>query len=174
MEKTMSGICIAGRTIPELCFEQAFQIAQALSREKNGSRPSICHELHELTQKAKISEIRAIRGKETGGGQKRARSGLRRRQACPEEPKGRGLGTALDSGLSGLGEGMATISVEEQHIKGLLKQAILELLEERQSLFQELIVEAVEDLALLNAIREGEITEAVSRGVIMHILESAA
>jgi hypothetical protein len=68
----------------------------------------------------------------------------------------------LGSGSSGLGEGMTIISVEEQHIKDLLKQAILELLEERQSLFQELITEAIEDLALLNAIREGETTETVS------------
>jgi len=69
---------------------------------------------------------------------------------------------------------MAYVSVEEQHIKDLLKQAILELLEERQDLFHELFADAVEDLALINAIREGEATEVVSKSEILHILEGVA
>ena len=42
---------------------------------------------------------------------------------------------------------MVTITVEEQGVRELLKQAILELLEERQDLFHELLTEAIEDLA---------------------------
>jgi hypothetical protein len=69
---------------------------------------------------------------------------------------------------------MAHLSVEEQHIKDLLKQAILELLEERQDIFRQLVVEAMEDLALINAIKEGEATETVSRDEILQILEGVA
>jgi Asp-tRNA(Asn)/Glu-tRNA(Gln) amidotransferase C subunit len=69
---------------------------------------------------------------------------------------------------------MAHLSVEEQHIKDLLKQAILELLEERQDIFRQLVVEAMEDLALINAIKEGEATETVSREEILQILEGVA
>jgi hypothetical protein len=56
----------------------------------------------------------------------------------------------------------------------LLKQAILELLEERQDIFRQLVVEAIEDLALINAIKEGEATETVSREEILQILEGVA
>jgi Asp-tRNA(Asn)/Glu-tRNA(Gln) amidotransferase C subunit len=69
---------------------------------------------------------------------------------------------------------MAHLTVEEQHIKDLLKQAILELLDERQEVFRQLVTEAMEDLALINAIKEGEATEAVSREEILQILEGVA
>jgi hypothetical protein len=69
---------------------------------------------------------------------------------------------------------MAHVSVDEQHIKDLLKQAILELIEERRDIFQQLFAEAVEDLALINAIKEGEGTETISRGEVFQILEGAA
>jgi Asp-tRNA(Asn)/Glu-tRNA(Gln) amidotransferase C subunit len=69
---------------------------------------------------------------------------------------------------------MAHLTVEEQHIKDLLKQAILELLEERQDIFRQLVAEAMEDLALINAIKEGEATETISREEILQILEGVA
>jgi hypothetical protein len=69
---------------------------------------------------------------------------------------------------------MRPLSVEEQHIKDLLKQAILELPEERQDIFRQLVVEAMEDPALINAIKEGEATETVSRDEILQILEGVA
>ncbi len=68
---------------------------------------------------------------------------------------------------------MVTVSLEEQDIKDLLKQAILELLEERQDLFRELFTEAIEDLGLINAIKEGEATPNVSKSEILGILEGA-
>ena len=69
---------------------------------------------------------------------------------------------------------MVTITVEEQGVKELLKQAILELLEERQGLFRELLTEAIEDLGLINAIKEGEATSDVSKSEILSILAGAA
>ncbi len=61
-----------------------------------------------------------------------------------------------------------------QCYQDLVKQAILELLEERQDLFSELFVEAVEDLGLTNAIKEGEATPDVSRSKVFSILENVA
>ena len=69
---------------------------------------------------------------------------------------------------------MVTITVEEQGVKELLKQAILELLEERQGLFRELLTEAIEGLGLINAIKEGEATSDVSKSEILGILAGAA
>ena len=69
---------------------------------------------------------------------------------------------------------MVTITVEEQGVRELLKQAILELLEERQDLFRELLTEAIEDLGLINAIKEGEATSDVSKSEILSILAGAA
>lgn len=69
---------------------------------------------------------------------------------------------------------MATVSVEEEKIKNLLKQAILELFQERQDLLYDLFAEVIEDVALANAIKEGEATETVSRSEVVNILEQAA
>jgi hypothetical protein len=69
---------------------------------------------------------------------------------------------------------MITISVEEQDFKGLPKQAIIELLEERQDLFQDLFTDVIEDWGLINAIKEGEATPSVSRSEVLGILEGAA
>ncbi len=67
-----------------------------------------------------------------------------------------------------------TLSLEEQQMKALLKQAILELMEERQELFQGLFAEVIEEVGLMNAIREGEQTPDASREEIFLILEGKA
>jgi hypothetical protein len=69
---------------------------------------------------------------------------------------------------------MSTISVEELYLKDLLKQAILELVQERRDLLQDILVEALEDLALARAIEEGESTEVVSKVEVLQILEGTA
>lgn len=53
---------------------------------------------------------------------------------------------------------MSRTALDETQIKELFKQAFVELLQERKDLFYELVVEIVEDLALLGAIKEGEDT----------------
>jgi hypothetical protein len=58
---------------------------------------------------------------------------------------------------------MAQVSVEEEHIKDLLKQAVLELFQERKDLFYDLFAEVVEDFAMVNAIKEGEGSGMVSK-----------
>jgi hypothetical protein len=66
---------------------------------------------------------------------------------------------------------MSTISVEEVHLKDLLKEAILELMQERRDELEEIFAEIIEDLALARAIEEGESTENVSRAEILQVLE---
>ena len=67
---------------------------------------------------------------------------------------------------------MLESSLSETQIKELIKSAILEIFQERRDLFQELVAEALEDLALVKAIDEGKDSEAVSREAIFSILES--
>ena len=69
---------------------------------------------------------------------------------------------------------MSNISAEEAYLKDLLKQAILEVVQERKDVLQDILVEALEDLALAKAIEEGESTEVVSKAETLQILESTA
>jgi hypothetical protein len=67
---------------------------------------------------------------------------------------------------------MLESSLSEAQIKDLMKAAILEIFQERRDLFQDLIAEALEDIALVKAIDEGKDSEPVSREAIFEILES--
>ena len=69
---------------------------------------------------------------------------------------------------------MSQVSIEDERIKGLIKQAILEVLEEHQDDLYNLFAEALEDLALVNAIREGESRETVSKADVLAALEATA
>ncbi|MBI5303012.1 MAG: hypothetical protein HY868_12815 [Chloroflexi bacterium] len=69
---------------------------------------------------------------------------------------------------------MTTTTLDESHLKELFKQAMLELLVERKDVFYDLFAEVIEDAALVNAIREGEADEPVSRSEIFEILGSGA
>ncbi|MFQ5709277.1 MAG: hypothetical protein ACE5HO_17610 [bacterium] len=60
--------------------------------------------------------------------------------------------------------------LSEQKLKVLLKEAIAEVFEERKELIYDFIVEAIEDIALINAIKQGENTSSVSRKEIFKIL----
>lgn len=68
---------------------------------------------------------------------------------------------------------MAHLTVEEERVKDLLKQAILEVFQERQDLVYDLFAEVFEDLALARAIKEGEATETVSQAEVLQVLETA-
>ena len=46
---------------------------------------------------------------------------------------------------------MPELSLNETQLKDLMKSAILEIFEERRDLFQELIAEALEDIAMIKA-----------------------
>ena len=56
-------------------------------------------------------------------------------------------------------------------LKELFKQAIIEAMTEKKDVVHDLLVEAMEDLAMIHAIQEGEETEPVSRDVVFGILQ---
>ncbi len=55
-------------------------------------------------------------------------------------------------------------------LKALIKTAIAEVLQEQQEILSDIIVEAMEDIALIKAIEEGEATETVDRETIFKLL----
>jgi hypothetical protein len=65
---------------------------------------------------------------------------------------------------------MNEITLNEAKLKELLKIAIFELVQENKEILTELLVEALEDIGMENAIKEGENTETVSRDQIFKIL----
>jgi len=68
---------------------------------------------------------------------------------------------------------MQTI-IDDGKLKQLLKEAVIEALEEKKSIFHDLMLEVLEDLALVHAIKEGEDTETISKQEILDILEGNA
>mgnify|MGYP003385773993 CR=1 FL=1 len=64
--------------------------------------------------------------------------------------------------------------VSESQTRELLKQVMTELVEEKRDFFYEILVEALEDVGLANAINEGRQNEFVPESDIMAILEGAA
>ena len=62
---------------------------------------------------------------------------------------------------------------DDTHIKYLLKQAMLELLTEHRDDFYELFSEALEDILMVYAIREGEDSETVSKAEVLRALGGA-
>jgi hypothetical protein len=68
---------------------------------------------------------------------------------------------------------MSELSLNENQLKDLMKAAILEIIQERRDLFQDLITEALEDIAMVKAIDEGKDSETVSRETIFGILEQS-
>jgi hypothetical protein len=64
--------------------------------------------------------------------------------------------------------------INESRLKEILKSALIEVFEERKDLFSDLLAEALEDIALIRAIKEGESTASVSRDEVFSILEGKA
>lgn len=62
---------------------------------------------------------------------------------------------------------MTTLSKDDQHIKDLFKEALLELLQERRDLFSEILTEAIEDAGLVNAIHEGKASYKTGKKEVM-------
>jgi hypothetical protein len=56
-------------------------------------------------------------------------------------------------------------------LKDAVKQALIEVLQERPDLFSEIVAEALEDVALGRAIRAGEASGDASREEVMKTLE---
>jgi hypothetical protein len=61
-------------------------------------------------------------------------------------------------------------SLDDARLKALLKETLVELLEKRRQEFSELLLEALEDLALSRAIREGEDIGFIDKREIIKII----
>ncbi len=68
---------------------------------------------------------------------------------------------------------MSTVSIEEEKLKDLLKSAIVEALEERHDLVQEIVEEAMEDIGLACAIEQGFNSKSIPREEVFAILKEA-
>ncbi len=62
--------------------------------------------------------------------------------------------------------------IDDNKIKNLFKQAIIEAIEEKRDVVHDLFMEALEDIAMVRAIEEGELTDSVPRDEIFNILNS--
>ena len=64
---------------------------------------------------------------------------------------------------------MQRIIDDKNQLKEIFKQAFAELLQERRDLLYDVFTEVLEDIALANAIKEGEETEIVSREQVFEL-----
>ena len=61
---------------------------------------------------------------------------------------------------------MAATGLDRAALKRALKEALVEVLQEQRTLFHEVFAEVLEDLALAEAIREGQQTPTASRAEV--------
>jgi len=62
--------------------------------------------------------------------------------------------------------------INEKKIKQIFKEAFIEAIEEKQNFFHDMIVEAIEDIALGRLIQEGQNSGEASRKEVFDILEN--
>jgi hypothetical protein len=62
-------------------------------------------------------------------------------------------------------------TINETRMKQIFKEALIEMIEEKKEMFQGLIIDAIEEIALVNAIHEGEKSEKVSKEEIFSIMD---
>lgn len=67
---------------------------------------------------------------------------------------------------------MTEMTFTDSKPKELLKLALTEVLQEQRELFAEVVLEMLEDVALVTLIKEGEETERVSREAIDEIFQA--
>lgn len=65
-------------------------------------------------------------------------------------------------------------SINQEQLKKVIKTALVEVLEERQDLLHDAIEDALEDVAFVRAIEEGETTELVQRKEVFKLFERKA
>ena len=66
---------------------------------------------------------------------------------------------------------MSSITIDDNQLKALLKQALIELFQEKNGLFYEALAEVVEELGLLKAIQEGQGGATIDRAGVFEALE---
>ena len=61
--------------------------------------------------------------------------------------------------------------MDEGRLKQVFKEALIEMLEEKQNVFHDIVVEAMEDIALSRAIEDGQNSGAATKQEVFDILE---
>ncbi|MBE9106559.1 hypothetical protein IQ229_16975 [Nostoc cf. edaphicum LEGE 07299] len=69
---------------------------------------------------------------------------------------------------------MSEITINPDQLKEILESAIVELIRDNRKEVSEFMAEIIEDVAMEQAIAEGETTELVSRKSIFQLLEPKA
>jgi hypothetical protein len=62
-------------------------------------------------------------------------------------------------------------TADQQELKQVVKEAIREVMPENSEMLKDLMIEALEDIALLQRMEEGRQTDLVGRKEIMEMLE---
>lgn len=65
---------------------------------------------------------------------------------------------------------MPETAVSDDALKQVLKDAVVEALQEHRDLFHEIFSEVLEDFALVAAIREGQKTKKIDRSEVFEVL----
>jgi hypothetical protein len=65
------------------------------------------------------------------------------------------------------------ICIDESKLKELMKQAVVEVLEDRKEVLCDLLSEVIEDIGLAHAMKEGESSESVDKQKILDILQGS-
>jgi len=66
---------------------------------------------------------------------------------------------------------MATAAINEKKLRGIVKSALADAFKENRELMQDIVQEALEDIAIARAIEQGLKTKSVSRKKVFSILE---
>ena len=61
-------------------------------------------------------------------------------------------------------------NIDENRIKTLFKEALVEVIEENQELVSSILIDALEDIGLSRATQEGEKSRTISRDEIFQVL----
>ena len=66
---------------------------------------------------------------------------------------------------------MSSITIDDKTLRNLLKEALIEVLQERPALLGDMITEVIEEVGLAAAIEEGKKTELVEKDQVLKALE---
>jgi len=68
---------------------------------------------------------------------------------------------------------MATAAIEEKRLRGIVKAALVDAFKENRELMQDIVEDALEDIAVARAIEQGLGTKSVSRKKVFSILKDS-
>lgn len=79
---------------------------------------------------------------------------------------------AYEDLVGSLPSALKQVTINEDKMKELLRDIMIEMIREKKDIFYEIIVESIEDIGLANAIKEGRKDQFVAENRIMDKLES--